>query len=129
MHWESLRKGTTIVVAEREHGHDKLFAENIRMRVDDDARMLDMSVDLNKGLRTRSKGVGTYIDAKDLAEELPGGFKSLTIDDHGIIDDVRRILDRLDFKAPDVWLLAIAKKRVNLDRSRQGKSAAAAASS
>jgi hypothetical protein len=108
MYWESLRKGTTIVVVEREHTHDKLFAENIRLRVDDDARMLDVSVDLNKGLRSRSKGVSTYVDAKHLADDLPGGFKSLTIDDHGIIEHVRRILQHLDFKAPDVWRLHIA---------------------
>jgi hypothetical protein len=110
MYWESLRRGTTIVVVEREHSHDKLFAENMRFRVDDDARMLDVSVDLNKSLRTRSRGVSTYIDAKALAESLPGEFKSLTIDDHGVIDHVRHVLEHLEFKAPDVWRLHVALK-------------------
>jgi hypothetical protein len=108
MYWESLRKGMTIVLAEREHSHDKLFAENIWLRVDDDAQMVDVSVDLNKGLRTRSKGVSTYIDASDLAKDLPKRFKSLKIDDNAIVDRMNGILKHIDFELPKVWRLHVA---------------------
>jgi hypothetical protein len=112
MYWDTLRKTTTIVIVEREHTHDKLFAENIRVRVDDDAPMLDVSVDLEKNLRTRAKGVGTYIDAMQLAEHLAAGrtsdFKSVTIDDRGVLDRLQRILQCMKGDPPDVWRLHVA---------------------
>jgi hypothetical protein len=85
-----------------------LFAENIRMRVDDETPMLDVSVDLNKSLRSRSKGVNTYLDAKRLADDRLADFKSLKIDDAAVIEHIRRGMNRLGKDVPNRWHLHVA---------------------
>src|SRR5689334_19112528 len=92
MYWGDLRKGNITVTVARQYSTDTLFANNVRLRVDEDTPMVDVSVDLNTGLRTRAKGVGTYLDAKDLADDKLDDFKSLTIDDDGIIQRIEQVL-------------------------------------
>ena len=108
MYWESLRKGTVIVHVEREHTNDTLFADNIRLRVDEGTPMLDVSVDLNKGLRSRSKGVGTYLDAKELSRQRLADFKSLKIDESAIVERIGRALNHFKDDVPQVWRLHVA---------------------
>jgi hypothetical protein len=91
MQWKPLRKGTTKLKVERQHGTDTVSADNIRFRVDDDARMLDLSVDL------------TVSAADRLAD-----FKSLTTDDRVIIDHLAKILKHVKFGVPAVWRLHVA---------------------
>jgi hypothetical protein len=110
MYWESLRKTSFLVHVQRKYTTDTLHAENIRLRVDDDAQMVDLSVDLNKSLRSRSKGISTYIDAKALSEHLPDGFKSLSVDDHGIIERINQVLRHIEFDVPMVWRMHVALK-------------------
>ena len=101
---------------EREFNTDTMFGENCRLRVDNDVQMVDVSVDLNKSLRTRSKGVGSYLDAKDLADDFEKGhwssFKSITLDDNGMLSRVDSILRHLDFDVPGVAAPCFAKGRV-----------------
>lgn len=85
MQWKPLRKGTTKLKVERQHGTATVLAENVRFRVDDDARMLDLSVDLTVSAADR------LID-----------FKSLTIDDRVIIDHLAKVLKHVRFGVPDV---------------------------
>jgi hypothetical protein len=120
MYWQSLRKTTSQIHVEREHGTDTLFAEGIRLRVDDDAKMLDLSVDLNKSLRSRSKGVNTYIDAKQLADDGLADFKGVTIDDNQVIARLGSILEHIDFEAPKVWRLHVALRRDYWFNARPG---------
>lgn len=91
MQWKPLRKGTTKLKVERQHGTGTVLADNVRFRVDDDCRMLDLSVDL------------TVSAADGLAD-----FKSLTTDDHVIIDHLAKVLKHVEFGVPDVWRLHVA---------------------
>lgn len=63
MEWHVLRKTTTHVHLSDEYSDATLFAENIGIRAGDP---FDVSVDLNKSLRTRYKSVRTHQDARDL---------------------------------------------------------------
>ena len=94
MHWKPLRKGTTKLRVERQDGTDRVLADNIRFRVDDDARMLDMSVDL-----------------KVSADDRLADFKSLTTDDRVVIDHLAKILKHVRFGVPAVWRLHVALQR------------------
>ena len=107
MYWDSLRKGTTIVLVESEHTTDKIFAESIRLREDGEAQVLDVSLDLGKSLRTRSKGVGTYVDARRLADGDIAHIKSITIDDHYVLDGIRAKLTHMD-EHPESWRMHVA---------------------
>jgi len=91
MQWKPLRKGTTKLKIEGQHGTDPVLADNISFRVDDGARMLDLSVDL------------TVSAAGQLSD-----FKSLTTDDRVIIDHLAKILKHVRFGVPDVWRLHVA---------------------
>jgi hypothetical protein len=91
MQWKPLRKGTTKLKVERQHATGKVLADNVRFRVDDDARMLDLSVDL------------TVSAADGLAD-----FKSLTTDDRVIIDHLAKVLKHVKFGVPNVWRLHVA---------------------
>jgi hypothetical protein len=86
-----LRKGTTKLKVERQHGTDTVLADNIRFRVDDEVRMLDLSVDL-------------IVSAADRLAD----FRSLTTDDRVIIDHLAKILKHVKFSTPDVWRLHVA---------------------
>jgi hypothetical protein len=86
MYWRPLRKGTTKLKVERQHGTETVLADNIRFRVDDDARMLDLSVDV-----------------KDSADDGLGDFKSLKTDDRVIFDHLNKILKHVRFGVPAVW--------------------------
>lgn len=105
--WESLRKGTSIVLVETEHTTDKVFAVSIRLREDDEARARDVSLDLNKSLRTRSKGVGTYLDARRLADGAIAKIKGITIDERGVLDGLRAKLTHMD-EQPTTWRMHVA---------------------
>ena len=91
MHWKPLRKGTTKLRVERQHGTNRVLADNIRFREDDDARMLDLSVHL-----------------KISADDRLADFKSLTTDDRVIIDHLAKILKHVKFGVPAVWRLHVA---------------------
>jgi hypothetical protein len=108
MAWHTLRKTTASVIVEREYTHDTMFAENFRLRVDDETPMIDLSVDLNKSLRTRSKGVSTYVDAKNMSERRLRDFKGMAIDDEEIVRRLRDILTHVEFEIPSVWRLHIS---------------------
>ena len=94
MDWKPLRKGTTRLKVERQHETDMLLADNIRLRVDNDARTLDLSVDL-----------------KVSADDRLADFKSLTTDDRVIIDHLAKTLKHVKFGVPDVWRLHVALQR------------------
>ncbi len=91
MQWKPLRKGTTRLKVERQDGTDTVLADNIRFRVDEGARMLDLSVDLR-------------ISAADQLAD----FKSLATDDRVIIDHLAKILKHVKFGVPKVWRLHVA---------------------
>ena len=107
MFWESLRKGTSIVLVESQHTTDKVFAESIRLREDAEARALDVSLDLNKSLRTRSRGVSTYLDARRLADGDIAEIKGITIDDHHVLNGIRAKLTHMDAD-PETWRMHVA---------------------
>ena len=90
MDWKSLRKGTTNLKVERQHGTETLLADNIRLRVNNDDRRLDLSIDL-KGSANR------------LAD-----FRSATTDDRVIIDHLAKIMKHVKFGVPAVWRLHVA---------------------
>jgi hypothetical protein len=75
-----------------------MFAENLRMRVDGATPALDVSLDLNAGLRTRNKDVNTYLDAKALADERLADLKSVQVDDTHCIERIVRALAHLKRK-------------------------------
>lgn len=106
--WWPLRKTYIIVYLTYGHAHAKLFAENIQVRPGD---TFEVSVDLTKNLRTRSKGSSTYVDARDLADGQIRELKTIQIDDHGVLNDISNHLGQLE-GTPTMWRL-----RVQLDGS------------
>lgn len=90
MDWKPLRKGTTKLKVERQHGTEMLLADNIRLRVNDDDRTLDLSIDL-KGSANRLADV-----------------KSLTTDDRVVIDHLAKIMKHVKFGVPAVWRLHVS---------------------
>lgn len=104
MYWDTLRKTYILVHVSYGYANATLFAENIRVRAGDP---FDVSVDLNKNLRTRHKGVGTYVDASDLARGEMSTLKTLRIDDDQIIDRIGRHLEHVD-ENPKTWRLHVA---------------------
>lgn len=102
MDWDTLRKTYIIIYVEYGPAHAKLFAENIRVRAADP---FDVSIDLSKNLRTRSKGVGTFVDASRLANEM-GTLKTVHISDAQILERIGWHLKRLD-ELPNVWRLHV----------------------
>lgn len=89
MHWDTLRKTYIIVGVNFRHHTHKVFAENIRVRI---RRDFEISIDLNKNLRTRSKGSGTCVAAMDLARDI-NSLKYVQILDRKVIEDMGRYLD------------------------------------
>lgn len=104
MYWDTLRKSYVIIHVAYDHTTATLFAENISVRAGDP---FDLSIDLNKNLRTRYKSVGTCIDARDLANGEIGTLQSVQIDDDKIYDGIERHLGSLD-EVPKVWRLHVA---------------------
>jgi len=109
MYWGDLKKSNITVEVGREYSTDTMFAKNTRLRVDKVTGMVDVSVDLNPTLRTRAKGVGTYQDGKDLADDKLADFKSLTIGDRGIIQRIEQVLMGMgQANVPKLWRLHVA---------------------
>jgi hypothetical protein len=103
MFWDPVRKTTTIVHVAYDHTTATLFAEDIRVRAGDP---FDISIDLNKNLRTRHKSVGTYVDAKALAAGEIGTLQSVQLDDDQVYERIGRLIDRLD-SVPATWRLHV----------------------
>ena len=103
MTWFAIRKTMTIVHVEYEHATATLFAENIRVCPEDP---FEIGVDLNKNLRSRSKGVSTYVDAKDLAAGRLRTLRSIQIDDDQVLDRLCSHLEHLG-KPPERWRLLV----------------------
>jgi hypothetical protein len=107
--WEPLKKGTVIVHATFEHRTDTLFADTVQWRESEDAASIDVSFDLNKSLRSRSKQSNTYIDAKHLSDGEIGELKSFQVDDEQVIKGIERKLDRIKWELTTVRLLLLLK--------------------
>jgi hypothetical protein len=103
MYWDPVRKTSTIVHVSYDHTTATLFAEDIRVRPDDP---FDISIDLGKNLRTRHKGVGTYLDARDLADGEIATLQSVRIDDDQVYERIERHVGCLD-SVPKIWRLHI----------------------
>src|SRR3954470_18050699 len=92
--WFTLKKGSETVHVEYSHGGATLFVENVQLQPDDP---FDISLDLNKNLRSRNKQENTYVDANDLASEMDT-LKSVQITDATAIDGIRKALGRMEQK-------------------------------
>jgi hypothetical protein len=103
--WETLRK-TAVHLPHVTYGHDfsnKLFAENIRARA---GASLDIALDLDANLRTRSTLGGGYIDAKRLADGAVHRLTSVEIDDKQVLERLNDVLERMD-EEPKTWRLLV----------------------
>jgi len=103
MTWFPIRKTSTIVHVEYDHATATLFAENICVRPEDP---FDISVDLNKNLRTRHKSVGTYMDARNLAAGRLRTLHSIQIDEEHVLDRLCSHLEHFG-KVPEKWRLLV----------------------
>ena len=86
-HWQSIRKTTTQVHLEYGPAYATLFATDIRLRR---GPPLTLALSLQSNLYTCHKGVGTYIDAKALAEGNIDSLDRLQLLDSAVIS---RLLD------------------------------------
>ena len=111
-HWWSLRKGITHIHVTYGHDYDTtLFATDVQMQK---GPPVAIRVDLERNLRTRAKGVSTFVDALDLAE---GGrintLKRVDFRDAHILERLRRHLHYTENKTTP-WRLLI-----NLEREHE----------
>lgn len=89
-YWVSARKGGAGIYAEYGHAFsNNLFAYN--SEVWSEGPDLHVRVDLRPNLRGRSKETGTYLDARDLADE-PEGLKLVQVDDPTLLKTIQRVL-------------------------------------
>ena len=89
-HWWSLRKAVTHIHVTYGHDYDRtLFATDVQMQK---GPPIAIRVDLERNLRTRVKGVGTFVDALDLAEGRINTLKRMDFRDAHIFERLRRHL-------------------------------------
>ena len=84
-HWRSIRKTTTQVHVEYGPAYATLFATDIRLCL---GPPITLALSLEGNLRTRQKGVGTYIDAQSLADGQIGVLSRLQLLDSRVIADI-----------------------------------------
>lgn len=104
MHWFPIRKTTVIVHVGYGSTYADVFADDIRVRADDP---FDISIDLNRGLRSRSKGVGTYLDARELADGEIDNLTSVQISEKQVYEGIDSHLNSLD-ETPKTWRLHVS---------------------
>ena len=102
-HWRSIRKTTTQVHVEYGPAHATLFATDIRLRL---GPPIALALSLESNLRTRHKGVGTYIDAKSLADGQITALTRLQLLDAKVIADVESALNDAEARARP-WQLIV----------------------
>jgi hypothetical protein len=103
MMWTSIRKTSTFVHLSYGYATATLFAEDIRIRAADP---FDVSIDLSKNLRTRHKSVGTYVDARELADGELRSLRSVQIDDERVIERIASHVQHLE-TVPAIWRLRV----------------------
>ena len=77
------------------HGTTTLLTENVSIQPGDP---FDVSIDLNKNLRSRNKTENTYVDAKDLSGQMDS-LGSIRASDRQFSNAVPRVFDQV--KTPD----------------------------
>ncbi len=100
-YWWSLRKTLTIIYVEYAHAHAKLFATDAQLQK---GPPVALKLDLEKNLRTRFTGSGTYVDAVELAGGEIGQLTRVEISDDQIRKQLGRILSRAEERVPP-WQL------------------------
>ena len=81
MLWFTIKTATTAIDVTYGHGTTTLLTENVSIKPGDP---FDVSIDLNKNLRSRNKTENTYVDAKDLSGQMDS-LKSVQIADETIV--------------------------------------------
>ncbi len=102
-HWRSIRKTTTQVHVEYGPAYATLFATDIRLCL---GPPITLSLSLESNLRTRHKGVGTYIDAKSLADGQISALSRVQLLDSKVIADVESALKHAQARARP-WQLVV----------------------
>lgn len=101
--WWSLRKGPALIYIEYGHTNADLHATDFRLHK---GPPVTVELDLEHNLRTRHKGVGTYVDAQALADGDIRRLTSLKLDDTHVLTGLRHHLKHTaDTKPP--WRLVI----------------------
>src|SRR5258706_8953527 len=95
-HWRSIRKTTTQVHVEYGPAYATLFATDIRLCL---GPPITLALSLEGNLRTRQKGVGTYIDAQSLADGQISVLSRLQLLDPRVIADVENALNDAEASA------------------------------
>lgn len=112
-HWRSIRKTTTQVHVEYGPAYATLFATDIRLRR---GPPVALALSLESNLRTRNKSVGTYIDARSLANGQITALSRLQLLGSNVIADVESALNDAEARALP-WQLI-----VELDGKHHSKS-------
>ena len=103
-HWWSLRKAVTHIHVTYGHDYDRtLFATDVQMQK---GPPIAIRVDLERNLRTRVKGVATFVEALDLAEGRIKTLKRMDFRDAHILERLRRHLHYTENKTTP-WRLLI----------------------
>lgn len=115
MDWIQLRKGGTLlhIVYGKTHSSN-LSGYDVRVRT---LPSMELSLDLNRNLRTRNKSENSYYDARELADGKIADLKLLQLDDGYIIKRLCRVLRDARGVPPD-WMLVIELEGRNAFRVR-----------
>ncbi len=104
--WWSLRKTTSQIYVEYDHTHATLFATDVRMQK---GPPIAIGLDLEKNVRTHHTSVGTYVDAKALADGAIRQLKRVELHDEHVLTGLRHFLrDTGSETAP--WRLIVRLK-------------------
>lgn len=92
-HWSPIRKTTSIISVEYGYTHGSLFATDVEVQ---EGPPFAIKLDLEKNLRTRHTGTGTYLDAADLAGGEIRRLKWVVLDDSHVMEGLRRTLEHAE---------------------------------
>jgi|SRR5215203_889015 len=87
--WWPIRKTTSIISVEYGHTHATLFATDVRVH---EGPPFAIGFDLEKNLRTRHTGTGTYLDAEELARGEIRQLKWVVLDDAHVMEGLSSAL-------------------------------------
>lgn len=101
--WWPIRKTTSIISVEYGHTQATLFATDVRVH---EGPPFAIRLDLEKNLRTRHTGTGTYLDAEELAGGEIRRLKWVVLDDTHVMEGLRSSLEHAEStEAP--WRLVL----------------------
>ena len=107
-YWKTARKGSTGIHVS--YGHtfsNNLYAEN--SRVWSEGPDIEIRLDLNGNLRSRTKQDNMYMDARELADGEIDRLELLQIDHDRLLDTLRRALKGFAGE-PQTWYLTVELK-------------------